>query len=139
MRTIDQERQKLIGILFPVIGAGLLLAAIVSTTLTYRFVSIASRAEGNVVRLSAGGAHPVIQFVPAGEAAVEFSGSGFINYAVGDKVTVLYLKDAQIPSGFQTNVDTPRALWFTPLILTWIGGGFVIGGFYAKRVSRSQR
>ena len=132
MQALDQEVRKLIGILFPVIGIGLLLAALVSTTLTCRFVKTALRAEGRVVQLNAGGAHPVIRFVPAGEEATEFLGSGFINYAVGDRVTVLYLKDAQSPSGFQTNIDTPGALWFTALILTGLGGAFVVGGLQTK-------
>jgi hypothetical protein len=74
MQTIGQDLNKLIGTLFPMIGAGLLLVAIASIPFTYSFINRASRAEGKVVRLSAGGAHPVIQFVPAGEAAVEFSG-----------------------------------------------------------------
>lgn len=132
MQTIEQNLKRLIGTLFPIIGAGLLLAAIVSIPFTYSFINRASRAEGKVVKLSAGGAHPVIQFVPAGEAAVEFSGNGFINYKVDDKVTVLYLKDAQSPSGFQATIDTPGALWSTQLMLTWIGTGFVIGGLYTK-------
>lgn len=139
MQTIDQDLKKLIGILFPIIGAGLLLVAVVSTACIYYFVNMASRAEGKVIRLSAGGAHPVIQFVPAGEAAVEFSGSGFINYSVDDKVTVLYLKDAQHPSGFQTNIDTPGALWSTPLILTWIGTSFVISGLHTKHLYKPRQ
>lgn len=134
MKTIDHDLKELIGTLFPVIGAGLLLAAVVSTAFTYRFINMASRAEGKVVKLNAGGAHPVIRFVPVGEAAVEFSGSGFINYSVDDKVPVLYLKNAQNPSGFQTNIDTPGALWGTPLGFTWIGTCFIIGGLYTKHL-----
>ena len=134
MKTIDHDLKELIGTLFPVIGAGLLLAAVVSTAFTYRFINMASRAEGTVVKLNAGGAHPVIRFVPVGEAAVEFLGSGFINYNIDDKVPVLYLKDAQNPSGFQTNIDTPGALWDAPLGFTWIGTGFVVGGLYTKHL-----
>ncbi|MEM9091416.1 MAG: DUF3592 domain-containing protein [Cyanobacteria bacterium P01_F01_bin.53] len=135
MKTIEHDLKELIGTLFPVIGAGLLLIAVVSTAFTYRFINMASRAEGKVVKLNAGGAHPVIRFVPVGEEEeVEFSGSGFINYSVDDKVSVLYLKDAQNPSGFQTNIDTPGALWAAPLGFTWIGMGFVIGGLYTKHL-----
>jgi hypothetical protein len=139
MQSIEQDLKNLIGTLFPIIGVGLLLVAIVSTPFTYCFINKASKAQGKVVRLSAGGAHPVIQFVPAAGAAVEFSGSGFITYNVDDKVTVLYLKDAQSPSGFQTTIDTPGALWFTPLLLTWIGTGFVISGLYAKYLYNPQQ
>jgi hypothetical protein len=139
MQTIEQDLKKLVGNLFPVIGGGLLLVAIVSTPFTYSFINRASRAEGKVVRLDAGGGHPVIQFVPAGEAAIEFSESGFINYKVDDKVTVLYLKDAQNPSGFQTAIDTPGVLWFTPLLLTWIGMAFILGGLYTKYLYKPQQ
>jgi hypothetical protein len=134
MQTIDPNLKKLFGTLFPIIGVGLLLVAVGSTAFTYRFINMASRTEGKVIALSAGGSHPVIQFVPAGEAAVEFSVSGFINYRVDDKVTVLYLKDTQRPSGFQTTINTPGVLWFSALIFTWIGAGFVIGGLYTKRL-----
>ena len=138
MKTIDHDLKELISTLFPVIGAGLLLAAVVSTAFTYRFINMASRAEGKVVKLNAGGAHPVIQFVPVGEAAVEFSGSGFINYSVDDKVPILYLKNARNPSGFQTNIDTPGALWATPLVFAWIGTCFVMGGLYTKHLYRPK-
>lgn len=138
MNTIDHDLKELVGTLFPVIGIGLLLAAVVSTTFIYRFINMASRAEGKVVKLNAGGAHPVIRFVPVGEAAVEFSGDGFINYKVDDKVSVLYLKDAQNPSGYQTNIDTPGALWDAPLVFTWIGTSFIIGGLYTKHLYQPQ-
>lgn len=136
MKTIEYDLKKVVGTLFPVIGVGLLLAAVVSIASTYRFINVASRAEGTVVKLNAGGAHPVIRFVPVGEAAVEFSGSGFINYSVNDKVSVLYMKDSQNPSGFQTNIDTLGALWAIPLGFTWIGTCFIIGGLYTKHLHR---
>ena len=139
MQVFDQASQKLVGLLFPIIGVGLLLGAAVETSFTYRFTKTALRAEGEVVKLNAGGAHPVIRFIPVGEKAVEFSGDGFINYAVGDKVTVLYLKDPQSPSGFQYNIDTPGALWFAPLGLTWLGVGFIVGGFYVKYMYKPQQ
>ena len=139
MKASDREIQKLIGFLFPIIGVGLLLGAIASAIFTYRFITIAARAEGKVVRLNAGGAHPVIQFVPIGAAAVEFSGSGLIHYAVGDRVTVLYLKNAQSPPSFQTNIDSPGALWFPSLVLTGIGGAFVVAGLSTKHADRPQQ
>jgi hypothetical protein len=138
MSEINQH-EKIVGTLFPMIGAGLLLIAVILSASTYRFIQIASRAEGKVVRLSAGGAHPVIQFMPPGEESVEFSTSGWINYAIGEQVTVLYLKDDQRPSGFRTNIDTPGALCFEESILTWIGGMFVIGGLYTKRLNKPQQ
>lgn len=139
MQSIDQGAQKLVGILFPYIGLGLLLAAILSTVLTSRFINDASKLEGKVIRLNAGGAHPVIQFQPPGEQPVKFSGSGFINYAVGDSVTVLYLKDAQTPAGFHAKIDTPGALWDGSIALTLLGGGFIIGGLYTRYLYKPQK
>jgi hypothetical protein len=138
MQAIDREIQKLMGIVFPILGAGLLLGAVVSAPFTYRFIESASRADGEVIRLDAGGAHPVIRFVPAGATAIDFSGHGWINYAVGDKVTMLYLKDAENPTGLQMNIDTPGALWFDQSILTWLGICLTIGGLYTKHVYKSQ-
>jgi hypothetical protein len=126
------ETRKLVGTLFPIVGVLLLIGAIVAAVTTDRFIRSATRAEGEVIRLNAGGAHPEIRFVPQGEASVQFSGQGLIKYAVGDRVTVLYRKDSQSPPGYQTQIDTPGALWATTALLTWLGGGFVIGGLYTK-------
>lgn len=135
----DPAIQKLIGIIFPIIGGGLLIGSVVSATFTYQFISTASRAEGKVVKLNAGGAHPSIQFIPLSKkTAIEFSGSGYINYAVGDKVTVLYLKNDIYPSGFQTNIDNLGALWFGTAILSFLGVSFVIGGLYTRHTSRQE-
>ena len=135
----DPAVQKLIGIIFPIIGGGLLIGSVVSATFTYQFISIASRAEGKVVKLNAGGAHPSIKFTPSSEKiAIEFSGSGYINYAVGDKVTVLYLKNDTYPSRFQTNIDNPGALWFGTAILSFLGMSFAIAGLYTRHVYKQE-
>jgi hypothetical protein len=136
MQNIDREVQKLIGTIFPILGAGLLLGAVVSAPFTYHFTQIAARAEGEVIRLDAGGAHPVIRFVPVGADVIEFSGHGWINYAVGDKVTMLYLKDIENPTGFQMNIDTPGALWFDQFVSIWLGTIFMIGGLYMKSINK---
>jgi len=135
----DPRTQRLVGTIFPIIGVLLLVGSIVSATFTYRFISTASRAEGKVVKLNAGGAHPSIEFIPSSQKTViEFSGSGFIDYAVGDKVTVLYLKDEIYPSGFKTNIDNPGALWFETSMFLWLGAGFIIGGLYTRRISQQE-
>ncbi|MFM7424917.1 MAG: DUF3592 domain-containing protein [Elainella sp.] len=103
--------------------------------MTSRFIQTTSRTEGEVVRLRAGGAHPVVRFSPGDSKSVEFSTSGLINYSVGDRVTVLYLPDAQHPSGFRTNIDAAGALWFPTLLLAGLGGGLALAGF---RFSRPQ-
>ncbi len=133
----DRTAQGFIGLLFPLIGASLLLGALGASIMTYRFTQTASRAEGQVIKLNAGGAHPEIRFIPQGGNTTEFAGSGFINYALGDRVPVLYQQDAAKSKVTQTAIGTPGSLWFTPGILTWIGGGFVIAGLYQRRQGRS--
>jgi hypothetical protein len=139
MQKIEREAEDLIITFFPILGAGLLILAIASAAFTYRFIQAASRTEGEVVKLSPSRAHPTIRFTPAGEPSTEFSGSGFINYGVGDRLTVLYVKDPESPSRYQTNIDTPGALWFFPLLLTWLGGGFILGGAYQKNERRKAK
>jgi hypothetical protein len=126
------ETRKVVGNVFPIVGVLLLIGAIFAAVTTDRFIRSATRAEGEVIRLNAGGAHPEIRFVPPGEAPVQFSGQGFIKYAVGDAVTVLYRKDSQSPPGYQTQIDTPGALWASAGMLTWLGVSLVIGGWYTK-------
>lgn len=138
MQPINQSTQKLLGILFPILGVVLLLGAGLEGLVTYRFITLASRAEGKVVRLNAGGAHPVVQFTAVGEAAIEFSDSGYINYAVGDRVTVLYLKDAQNPSIPWAKIDTPGALWFEEIGLVGLGAAMMGGGLYQRHLHKRR-
>ena len=120
--TIDQQMQKLMGTLFPLIRVALLVGTVVSV----RFINNASRAEGTVIKLNAGRAHSTIEFTPVGESKVEFSGAGWIDYGVGDRVPVLYLKDPESPSGYQINIDTIGALWLNQIVGTCLGISFVL-------------
>jgi hypothetical protein len=76
------------------IGGGLLLLLGVFTALRTRsFVERAARADGVVVSLNAGSAHPEVEFaLPSGEK-VTFPASGFISYSKGQRATVLYLSE----------------------------------------------
>ena len=58
--TIDQQMQKLMGTLFPLIGVALLVGTVVSV----RFINNASRAEGTVIKLNAGRAILVLNLRP---------------------------------------------------------------------------
>lgn len=138
MQVSDRDMQKIIGILFPILGVGLLLGAGIAALMTHRFITLASRAEGEVIRLDAGGAHPVIRFAPPGKAAIEFSTSGYIYYAVGDRVTVLYLEDAQNPSITWAKIDTPGALWFEEIHLVGLGAAMTIAGLYNRHLHKRQ-
>jgi hypothetical protein len=132
MPTRTRNRETLISILFPVIGVGLLLIAAASIASTYSFIQNASKSEGQVIQLVAGGAHPIVQFTTLGGKVTQFQGAGLIDYAVGDKVTVLYLVNTESPSGIRANIDSPGALWFTPLLLTSLGVAFLGSGLYKK-------
>jgi len=132
MPSSNRTPLNLIGMLFPIIGTALLLGAVISVVFTHQFIASAARAEGTVVRLNASGAHPVIQFTSAAGSVVEFSGDGLIHYAVGDRVTVLYVEDDQQPSGFRANIDTPGALWATAFVLIWVGIGMIGSGLYIE-------
>jgi hypothetical protein len=135
MSEIDRVKLEIIGIVFPVIGSSCLLLAMGTAISTYHFANTASRADGTVVRLFAGGAHPLIRFVPTGtNKAVEFSGNGMINYATGDKVTVLYTKDP-LTADIRTNIDNPGALWFPSLLAGFLGGIFTIVGLHVRKES----
>lgn len=133
MSETDRLKLQLIGIIFPVVGSSCLLISIATAISTYHFANTASRADGTVVELFAGAAHPLIRFTPAGATkAVEFPGNGAIYYAVGDKVTVLYAKDP-LTGGIQTNIDNPGALWFSSLLVGFLGGIFTIVGFQVRQ------
>ncbi|MBM3344163.1 MAG: DUF3592 domain-containing protein [Betaproteobacteria bacterium] len=119
--------------LFPVTGAVLLAIALITAISTHRFSQSASRADGTVVELAAGGAHPVIEFTPPGEQPMRLKTSGFIYFAVGDRVTVLYQKDASDPAHYRTQLDHPGARWFGPALLCGIGGGLLLAGLYTRR------
>jgi hypothetical protein len=130
---------RLGGNFFVIVGSLLLFPAIAFIILDCYLVNTASRVDGTVVRLLPGekpsrskksaGFHPLIQFVPIGaKKAVEFPSSG-LNYAVGDKVTVLYHADDSflIRSAL---IDDPIALWYESVqigifgvIFTGIGVG----------------
>ena len=140
MQSISRNRLNLIGIFILMIGAGFLLTAGVLTASTYRFVTMASRAEGRVIRVTPRNLQPVIRFVPAGATtAVEFLETGVINrYGVGDKVPVLYLADAGYPSGFQTNIDTIDSLWTLQLFFTVLGASAIFNGLHVKRLASRQ-
>ena len=85
-----------------------------------------------MIKLNAGRAHPSIEFTPVGGGTVEFSGAGWIDYGVGDRVPVLYLKDPENPAEYQINIDTIGALWFNQFIGTYLGISFVLGGLFVK-------
>ena len=122
----DQQMRKLMRTLFPLIGVVLLVGTAVSVPFKIRFIDAASRAEGTMTKLRTRRAHPRIEFTPVGKSKVEFSWHGWIYYyRVGDRVPVLYLKDAESPSGYRISVNTIGSLWFDQFMGTLLGISFV--------------
>jgi hypothetical protein len=144
MPSINRNHLNLICIFVLMGGAGFLLTAGVLTASTYRFVRMASRAEGRVIRITERNLEPVIRIVPAGSTTtVEFVHKRamtevFSRYAVGDKVPVLYRSDAGYPAGFQTHIDTIDALWSYQLLYAFLGTSAIFNALYVKRLVSRQ-
>ena len=97
----------------------------VSVPFKIHFITAASRAEGTITKPRTRRSYPRIEFTPVGKGKVEFSGLGLIYDKVGARVPVLYLKNAESPSGYRISVDTIGSLWFEEFMWTWIGIGCV--------------
>ncbi len=113
-------------IVFLVIGAGMLIAAVVTGTAIHGFIGRAASAPGEVSRLNAGGSHPEIVFTAASGEKISYPQGGLIfGYRPGQKVRVLYSQED--PRG-TARLDALGALWFTPLMLFGLGLALIIGG-----------
>ena len=53
-----------------------------------------------MIILNTGRAHPSIEFTPIDGSKVKFSGAGWVDCGVGDRVPVLDLKDPESTSGY---------------------------------------
>jgi hypothetical protein len=111
--------------IFIMAGVGLLAGAVWSGVMTGNFISHAKIADGVVVGLNAGGAHPQIQFTTAAGEKVAFPASGFIYYHVGERVKVFFLPADPLK---HASLDAFGALWFAPVLLAFLGAGLLLGG-----------
>jgi Protein of unknown function (DUF3592) len=119
----------LVGVLFVLLGIGLLIAAVTFAARTHGFKRDAAAAEGVVVRLNAGGSHPQIEFTTAAGQTISYPQGGFLfGYQPGDRVRVLYSPGEPARTAC---VDAFGALWFTSLLLGAMGLCFVGGGLFA--------
>jgi len=107
------------------IGLVLLAVAVYCSVERYNFLLTATRVEGVVSALNAGGSHPQITFTVDGQTLSSAQGGMISGYKTGDKVYILF--DAANPARTAV-VDAFGAIWFTPLILGVLGLVFLIGG-----------
>jgi len=84
----------------------------------HAFVHTATRVEGVVSGLNAGGSHPQITITVDGRALSFPQGGLIFGYRTGDKVKVLF--DPADPAGTGV-VDAVGTIWFAPLMLGGIG------------------
>ena len=60
------------------VGVGLMISAVCWAVFTWQFVTRAASAQGVVVKLNVGGAHPQIRFTAAAGEVVEYPQGGMI-------------------------------------------------------------
>ncbi len=114
------------GVLLAAAGAFLLLLGLRSALGTRRFLRGATRAEGSVTTLNAGGSHPQICFVLPDGRVVSYPQGGFVfGYRPGERVRVLF--DPADPADSAT-VDAIGAVWFWSILLGGLGMTLLAAG-----------
>lgn len=109
------------------VGAVVLVMLALDIWSTYRFIARAARADGMVIELNAGAAHPQVRFhLPSG-VKIEFPANGYISYRVGQKAKVLYLPDRPQQS---SRLDDFGDLWMGKVFDGVLGLAFVAIGLY---------
>ncbi|MDP3409817.1 DUF3592 domain-containing protein [Bosea sp. (in: a-proteobacteria)] len=78
------------GGLFLCVGVVLTLVSLIQLTSAWRLGRDGLRAQGEVIELNAGPAHPQVRFTTATGATVSYPQGGLVTQHVGDQVTVLY-------------------------------------------------
>ncbi|WP_347928897.1 DUF3592 domain-containing protein [Pseudomonas helvetica] len=124
--TPSRLGKMLQGLLFALIGIGLLGIAVNLTLERREFLAHAQTADGIVSHLNAGGSHPEIAFTTSSGEKISYPQGGFIfGYQQDQPVRVYYLPEQPASSAV---VDTPAALWATPGVLGCIGLLFTLAG-----------
>lgn len=118
------------------IGALILAGGFALGLGSLRHVLHGERADGEVIELVREGDMyaPVVRFrLPGGELqTVKDLGSGAPEFAVGDRVTILYTPGR--PDIF--HIATFERLWLSPILLTLFGGFWLLFGAVAWTLSR---
>ncbi|WP_047289191.1 DUF3592 domain-containing protein [Pseudomonas protegens] len=114
------------GLLFALIGIGLLVIAVNLTLDRREFLASAQTADGIVSDLNAGGSHPEIAFTSSTGEKISYPQGGFIfGYQKDQPVRVYYQPERPANSAI---IDDPAALWATPGVLGLIGLVFTLAG-----------
>lgn len=119
------------------IGGLIMLGGLALGWGSLRHVLYGERADGEVVeiRRESGMYVPVVRFrLPNGDTQeVMDLGAGAPDFAVGDRVTILYAP--QNPSDFR--IDTFERLWLSAVIVTGLGSFWLLFGLVAWALSRN--
>lgn len=133
--TIDRSWRRIAWIILA-IGALIMAGGMALGWGSLRHILYAERADGEVIEIRREGDMyaPVLRFHRgSGETQeVKVLGSGAPDFAVGDRVTVLYMPDD--PEDFR--VDTFERLWFSPIFVTVFASFWFLFGAVAWALSR---
>ena len=134
-RSEDPALRTLKALVFALAGLVMLRVAVYCVVSTRDFLARAHVAEGEVVRLNAGGSHPEVRFVTDKGQEVEYPQGGMIGgYHAGDHVTVLY--DPENPA-MSPVLNTFGALWGFNITDFLMGAVFLLAAWSMWREGRS--
>ncbi|SDB29781.1 Protein of unknown function [Pseudomonas sp. NFACC23-1] len=126
----------LLGLLFALIGIGLLGIAVNLTLDRRDFLARAQTVDGIVSHLNAGGSHPEIAFTTVSGEKISYPQGGFIfGYQKDQPVRVHYLPEQPTASAI---VDAPAALWGTCGVLGFLGLVFTLVGLLKATRQRGR-
>lgn len=133
--AIDRSWQRISWLILG-IGGLILAGGLALGWGSLRHVLYAERADGEVIEIRREGDMyaPVLRFRRANGETQEVKdlGSGAPDFAVGDRVTVLYMPDD--PEDFR--IDTFERLWFSSIFVTVFAGFWLLFGAVAWALSR---
>jgi len=118
------------GLVFGVIGMGLLGASAQLTYQTLHFIHSASSTAGTVIAMSSsdgGSSAPIVQFTPAGGTTRTFTSSIGTDpplFVEGESLEVFY----NPMDSSEARVNTFEQLWFTPSVFAGLGMVFLFFG-----------
>lgn len=118
-RMSDQELWQRFGnVVLTVVWLACIYGLIASIQSTRQFLDAAVKAPGVVVALRAGGSHPTVEYTNTRGERISYPQNGLIfGFRVGDKVTVLYLKESDNP---QQTIDRFGAVWTDSIGFAWM-------------------